>query len=77
MNNTNRDWYLSWEAANIEFYPLDSCDTFLEINISNTFKGNLEFLPTHKVNFPDHDPHVMFTLAIKPINEALNKWACI
>ena len=40
-------------------------------------KGDIEFLPTHKTNFPDHDPQVMLTLAIKPINEALNKWACI
>ena len=77
MNNTNRDWYLSWEAANIKFYPLDSSDTFSEINILKTMKGDIEFLPTHKTNFPDHDPQVMFTLAIKPINEALNKWACI
>ena len=77
VNNTNRDWYLTWEATNIEFYPLDSCDQILEVNVSKTFKGDLEFLPTHRPNFPDHDPCVIFTLVINPITERENKWNCI
>ena len=77
MNNTNRDWYLDWEAKNIKFYPMDSCDAFLEIDISKAVKGDLEFLPTHKSNFPDHDPQVHLTLAIKPINSQESRWVCI
>lgn len=77
MNNTNRDWYITWEATNIELYPLDSSDTFLEVNVLKTMKGDLEFLPTYKNNFPDHDPRVVFTLVIQPISDRESRWTCI
>jgi hypothetical protein len=77
VTNTSRDWYLTWDASNIEFYPLDSCDNFLEFNISKTFNGELEFMPSNRTGFANHEPHVIFTLAIKPINVKETKWACI
>ena len=73
VTNTSRDWYLSWESTNIEFYPLDSSDDFLELNITKSTKENLEFMPTDRPGFPDHDPLVLLTLVIKPINERQNK----
>tara|TARA_B110000977_G_scaffold195967_1_gene275445 strand:+ start:2617 stop:2766 length:150 start_codon:yes stop_codon:yes gene_type:complete len=49
----------------------------LQLNISKTIDDEIQFLPTHKTGFPNHDPYVMLTVVIKPINEKDNKWACI
>jgi hypothetical protein len=36
----------------------------------------IQFLPTHKTGFSNHDPCIMLIIAIKPINEKDNKWVC-
>ena len=72
------DYFNSWQANLIEFYPLDSDDTFITIKLgrlitSSTLGSDITY---HRYSgYFDHES--FFTLVLRPINDQKSRWACI
>lgn len=73
INNTSRDWFLTWKSSNIAFYPLDCCINNLKLKVTGQNGQPL----IAKMFLKNVDPKIVLTIALAPIKNKENKWACI